>query len=162
MRILKFFTILFLFCFSSKAQELHREMISSQGASIQLESGIYVTQTIGQQSLTGNIFGERKIIQGFQQPYWTSLISSSELPELITINYYPNPVIKNLNFDYTNYNDGVVNVMIFDFAGRIIINQSLNINSGKSIMDLSNLPSGTYLIYLRNNKINYYTKIIKK
>ena len=52
--------------------------------------------------------------------------------------------------------------MIFDFAGRNIMNQSIEIISGNTILDLSNFPSGSYLVHLRNNEINYYTKIIKK
>lgn len=154
---------IFLICHISISQELAREMISSQGTSVQVESGHYVTQTIGQLSLTGSSYGDEiKVIQGFQQPYWNKLIASSEVSEPINISFYPNPVIRNLNFNFSNYNDGVINVMIFDFAGRNIMNQSIEIISGNTILDLSSFPSGSYLVHLRNNEINYYTKIIKK
>ena len=132
---------IFLICHISISQELAREMISSQGASVQVESGHYVTQTIGQLSLTGSSYGDEiKVIQGFQQPYWNKLIASSEVSEPINISFYPNPVIRNLNFNFSNYNDGVINVMIFDFAGRNIMNQSalkpfrdIEIQPGKDI-----------------------------
>ena len=144
------------------SQELVRETISSQGTSVLLESGHYVSQTIGQQSITGSSYGENKIIQGFQQPNWNRLISNSEVIDSIEINHYPNPVITNLNFNFSNYNDGETNVMVVDFSGRLLMEGSLSVESGKAQLNLSSIPSGSYLVYLRNNKLNYYTKIIKK
>ena len=155
-------TFLILFFQLTYSQQLNREMISSQGTSVLLESGHFVSQTIGQQSVTGNSYGQTKVIQGFQQPYWNNLISNSEVLDSIEINHYPNPVITKLNFNFSNYNDGVTNVMIFDFSGRLVIERSLSIESGTAQLNLSSIPSGSYLLYLRNNKLNYYTKIIKK
>ena len=151
-----------LFFQQTYSQELVREMISSQGASVLLDSGHYVSQTIGQQSITGSSYGENKIIQGFQQPYWNNLISNSEVLDSIEINHYPNPVITNLNFNFSNYEVGVTNVMVFDFSGRLLMERPLRIESGTAKLNLSSIPSGSFLVYLRNNKINYYTKIIKK
>lgn len=163
MRINLAFTIIMTLTFQiSNSQELVREMISSQGNSVLLESGHYVSQTIGQQSITGNYDGQNKVIQGFQQPYWKYLITSSEVLDSIEISHYPNPVITNLNFIFTNYNDGVTNVMVFDFSGRLVMESSLSVESGTAQLNLSSIPSGSYLVYLRNNKLNYYTKIIKK
>ncbi len=154
--------VLILFFQISNSQELVREMISSQGNSILLESGHYVSQTIGQQSITGNYDGQNKIIQGFQQPYWKYLISNSEVLDSIEISHYPNPVLTNLNFNFSNYNDGVTNVLVFDFSGRLVMEKSISVESGAAQLNLSSIPSGSYLVYLRNNKLNYYTKIIKK
>ena len=157
-----FTTITILFFQITNSQELGREMISSQGNSVLLESGHYVTQTIGQQTITGNYDGQNKVIQGFQQPHWNNLISNSEVLDSIEISHYPNPVITNLNFIFSNYNDGVTNVLVFDFSGRLVMERSLSVESGSAQLNLSSIPSGSYLVYLRNNKLNYYTKIIKK
>ena len=163
MRInLIFTTITILFFQITNSQELGREMISSQGNSVLLESGHYVTQTIGQQTITGNYDGQNKVIQGFQQPHWNNLISNSEVLDSIEISHYPNPVITNLNFIFSNYYDGVTNVLVFDFSGRLVMERSLSVESGSAQLNLSSIPSGSYLVYLRNNKLNYYTKIIKK
>lgn len=159
-RLLLFFSSILL-SLSLNAQQLHHEMITSQGASIQLESGHYVSQTIGQQSITGNNEG-LKIVQGFQQPFWNKLISDSILEDSIEISYYPNPVATNLNFNFINYLEGELNVMVFDFSGRLLIRDKINVLQGKSILNLSTLPSGTFLINIRNKNINYYTKIVKK
>ena len=44
----------------------------------------------------------------------------------------------------------------------MIFDQSKSINQGNLKINLSELPSGAYLISLKNEKIQYYTKIIKK
>ena len=46
--VVSIFSLFTLFTFS---QEIQREVISSQGESVELDSGIYVTQTIGQHSV---------------------------------------------------------------------------------------------------------------
>tara|TARA_B100000427_G_C15254781_1_gene483839 strand:+ start:11 stop:487 length:477 start_codon:yes stop_codon:yes gene_type:complete len=154
--------ILLLFPAIVFSQELHHEMISSQGKNVELESGIYVTQSIGQQSVTGSMSdSSNKIIQGYQQAYWNRLISTSTSPS-IDISYYPNPIVDIVNFNFTNLPNDELGVMVFDFAGRNVMNRKIDISNYKSTLDMSGLPSGSYLIYLHNNKINFYTKIIKK
>jgi hypothetical protein len=53
-------------------------------------------------------------------------------------------------------------VLVFDYAGRVLITTKIDIENYKTKLDLSSLPSGSYLIYLNTNKFNYHTKIIKK
>ena len=156
------YLIIFLFPTIVFSQELHHEMISSQGKNVELESGIYVTQSIGQQSITGNVNNSSsKIIQGYQQVYWKNLIASTS-PVSINITFYPNPATDVVNFNFSNLETSKVNVMIFDYSGRNLANSEIDIAAFKSVLDVSMLPSGSYLIYLHNNKINFYTKIIKK
>ena len=156
------YLIIFLFPTIVFSQELHHEMISSQGKNVELESGIYVTQSIGQQSIIGSVNdSSNKIIQGYQQVYWKNLIASTS-PVSINITFYPNPVTDIVNFNFSNLETSKVNVMIFDYSGRNLANSEIDIAAFKSVLDVSMLPSGSYLIYLHNNKINFYTKIIKK
>ena len=156
------YLIIFLFPTIVFSQELHHEMISSQGKNVELESGIYVTQSIGQQSIIGSVNdSSNKIIQGYQQVYWKNLIASTS-PVSINITFYPNPVTDIINFNFSNLETSKVNVMIFDYSGRNLANSEIDIAAFKSVLDVSMLPSGSYLIYLHNNKINFYTKIIKK
>ena len=69
------FSLFTLFTFS---QEIQREVISSQGESVQLDSGVYVTQTIGQHSIATNSMDNLTVQQGYQQSFWNSLINSNE------------------------------------------------------------------------------------
>ena len=154
-----FFVLMFPFLLIS--QELHHEMISSQGKSVELDSGIYVTQTIGQHSIASYSIDNLTVQQGYQQSFWSSLINTNE--EFSTeINFYPNPTIDIVNFNFSNLESSDLNVLVFDYAGRVLITTKINIENYKTKVDLSSLPSGSYLIYLNTNKFNYHTKIIKK
>ena len=156
--------ILFLtFIFSGLifSQELHHEIISSQGESVQLDSGVYVTQTIGQHSIVSYTTDNLTVQQGYQQSFWSSLINTNEEFSL-DINFYPNPTIDIVNFNFSNLESSELNVLVFDYAGRVLITTKINIEDYKTKLDLSGLPSGSYLIYLNTNKFNYHTKIIKK
>ena len=157
-KILFFVLISPLLIFS---QELHHEMISSQGKSVELDSGIYVSQTIGQHSIASYSIDNLTVQQGYQQSFWSSLINTNE--EFSTeINFYPNPTIDIVNFNFSNLESSDLNVLVFDYAGRVLITTKINIENYKTKVDLSSLPSGSYLIYLNTNKFNYHTKIIKK
>jgi len=154
-------SLLFLYSLSSFCQELHHEIISSQGKNVQLDSGVYVTQTIGQHSIASYSMDNLTVQQGYQQSFWNSLINSNE--EFNTeITFYPNPTIDYVNFNFSNLESSDLNVLVFDYAGRVLITTKIDIENYKTKLDLSSLPSGSYLIYLNTNKFNYHTKIIKK
>jgi hypothetical protein len=69
---------------------------------------------------------------------------------------YPNP-----SNDYINIqiNSDAINISleIYDLFGRLIRKEFTN----EKIINISELPRGTYIIYLQSSKINYRTKIIK-
>ena len=156
-----FFT--FFICVSSSAQELYKQTILSQGTTSKLESGLIISQSIGQESVIGNFTNDNvKIIQGFQQPFWTRLISNSSSVIPIEITHFPNPITDNLNLSFYNYDIGELILSIYDYSGRILMKRNISVESGKSIVDLTMLPSGSFLMGLQNDKINYYIKIIKK
>jgi len=154
-------SIVSLFTLFTFSQEIQREVISSQGESVQLDSGIYVTQTIGQHSVASYSINNLTVQQGYQQSFWNSLISSNEEFNL-DVTFYPNPTIDFVNFNFSNLESSDLNVLVFDYAGRVIISSKTDIENYKAKLDLSSLPSGSYLIYLNTNKFNYHTKIIKK
>jgi len=154
-------SLLFLFSLSSFCQELHHEIISSQGKNVELDSGIYVTQTIGQHSIASYTMDNLTVQQGYQQSFWNSLINTNEEFSM-DITFYPNPTIDYVNFNFSNLESSDLNVLVFDYAGRVLITSKIDIENYKTKLDLSSLPSGSYLIYLNTNKFNYHTKIIKK
>ena len=156
------FFVFFVFT-STNAQELYKQTILSQGATSNLESGLIISQSIGQESVIGNFSNDNvKIIQGFQQPFWARLISNSSSLIPIEITHFPNPITDNLNLSFYNYDMGELVLSIYDYSGRILMKRNISVESGKSIVDLTILPSGSFLMGLQNDKINYYIKIIKK
>ena len=154
-------SIFFMFTLFTFSQEIQREVISSQGQSVELDSGIYVTQTIGQHSVASYSIDNLTVQQGYQQSFWNSLINSNEEFN-VDITFYPNPTIDYVNFNFSNLESSDLNVLVFDYAGRVLITTKIDIKNYKTKLDLSSLPSGSYLIYLNTNKFNYHTKIIKK
>ena len=153
--------IYFMFTLFTFSQEIQREVISSQGESVELDSGIYVTQTIGQHSIASYSTDNLTVQQGYQQSFWNSLINTNEEFNM-DITFYPNPTIDFVNFNFSNLESSDLNVLVFDYAGRVLITTKIDIENYKTKLDLSSLPSGSYLIYLNTNKFNYHTKIIKK
>ena len=155
--------LFFLFFLSSLLgfSQLHHQMISSQGSTSTTSEGIVVTQSIGQQSITGNsevsglVYG-----QGFQQSIWTRLINSND--QNFMAEYYPNPFFDQVTFRFTNMSDEIITIDIFDVAGKQVFSKRKNVVEDKLILQLGSLSGGAYLVRLYNEKKTFYTKLIKK
>jgi hypothetical protein len=89
--------LLMFFSISFYGQVLHHQMISAQGLSKKIPNGMIVSQSIGQQSITGNSIDNYIVMQGFQQSVWGTYIASSKTDEIKTISY-PNPFTETVNF----------------------------------------------------------------
>jgi hypothetical protein len=160
----KFFFLivgLLLFSFNFFAQDLHHQMISSQGTSKTISSGLIVKQTIGQQTVSGNIKGDIIVQQGFQQSYWEDRIIESNSSQII-VSAYPNPFIDVINFQFSEFPGVSIEANLFDINGRLVFRKSLVVVDNLLTINLLNLPNAQYLVLLSNEKLNYFTKIIKK
>lgn len=156
-----FFCAFFLISNPLKAQQLHHQMISSQGATINTTSGITVKQTIGQQSVAGNSQGKITVQQGYQQSHWETLIRKSEKSDVF-LTTFPNPFREILNFQFTNTQDSPVHVSIFDSHGRSVFEKTTAVVDNLiTLEDLTALPNAQYLVKLSSKNLNYHTIIIK-
>ena len=145
---------------TSAFAQLHHQMLSSQGSTSQTNNGIIVTQTVGQQSVTGNYDNEYlKIGQGFQQANWTRIIIEQTSPEF-EITIYPNPFDGIINIKHNSEQDFSMN--IFDPSGKLVYKNQINVTGPNQRINLEQLPSGVYLIHLQSNNLKYFTKLIKK
>lgn len=143
-------------------QSLHHQMLSSQGASIELYNGMYVSQTIGQQSVTGNSTKNGYTIgQGYQQSVWSKYIETNLSSEITTITY-PNPFIQTVNFQFSRPINDVISVAIFDIRGRLIFQQEKKANETILTIELQQLPAENYLVRLTGKNYTYYTRILKQ
>ena len=157
---LKALYIILLFITTSSYAQLHHHMISSQGSTSKIDSGIVITQTIGQQSVTGNYENQSlKIGQGYQQANWSKIILELINPEL-EVAIYPNPFNDNINIQHNSDEDITIN--IFNPAGMRVYNSVINVTGSIQTVNLEQLPSGVYLIHLQSIKLTYFTKLIKK
>lgn len=156
---------LLLFNYVVEAQVLKRQMIASQGKSLVLKNGIIVSQSVGQQSVIGNFGNENFTVQqGFQQSILSdfSKIFSPVFDAVLT-QFYPNPVVDDLNFKFSSEIQGPVNVYIYDMAGRLLFRQEkYAVDNVLTIHSLGFLPRGQFVVNLIGAKYTYVAKIIKK
>lgn len=157
--------LILLACFSFSwlySQDLHHQMLSSQGNSKQLSNGMYVSQTVGQQSVIGNYTHDGITYgQGFQQSMWSKYINSS-LSNPITTVVYPNPFVSTINFQFSEPIDELFSVSLFDVRGRLVHTQEKQGSGNTLTLDLPQLASSNYLIRLTTNSYTYYTQILKQ
>lgn len=143
-------------------QDLHHQMLSSQGSSQTLTNGLYVSQTIGQQSVIGTYTVDGKTYgQGFQQSLWSKYISSSVNNTITTITY-PNPFISSINFQFSQPIKETISVALFDVRGRLVYSENKNAIDNILTLELPNLASSNYLVRLTSNNYTYYTQILKQ
>ena len=157
-------TILVIFLAIGNAlysQNLQRQMVAAQGNTITIVNGMYVSQSIGQQSITGTSQKNNLTIsQGYQQSLWSNYIKTNET-SVISVKTYPNPFFDTLNFQFSQPINANVQITLFDITGKIVFQETKL--SNETILKISNiqLPSATYLVHLTSEKFNYYTQIIQ-
>jgi len=156
-----FAVLLFLFGQNMFGQELHRQMISSQGALKVTETGHTVLQTVGQQSVTGTTVGAIIVQQGFQQSYWKERIAETPSSRVI-VTTYPNPVVGLVNFQFSDALSGTVAVSVYDIQGRLVFSKSEIVVGNLITLDLQWLVAAPYLVRITSSPFNYYAKIIKE
>lgn len=155
-----YYSLLFI-SINSFSQNLQRQMISTQGNTITIANGMYVSQSIGQQSITGTSQKNKfTISQGYQQSFWNNYVKTNEA-SVISVKTYPNPFFDTLNFQFSQPINANIQITLFDITGRIVFQETKKANKTMlSILNL-NLPSATYLVHLTSEKWNYYTQIIQ-
>lgn len=77
------------------------------------------------------------------------------------ISIFPNPAHGTVNVSWSIANAGNVTITISDVTGRVVLSATADMNAANSIakVDVSMLNAGMYLISVKNNTINYTTKI---
>ena len=143
------------------SQQLHHQMVSSQGSSNLLSSGILVKQTIGQQSTIGNYkFSGAIVGQGFQQSRISNPGISSLVNSILTTTY-PNPFVDRINFLFSKPVSGLITITIFDVLGRLIHAEQKEASQNILTLDNLNFPQSDYLVKLSALNYNYSTQIIQ-
>jgi hypothetical protein len=158
---MKIITLFVLLSYSVFSQDLHHQMLSSQGKSTILSNGMMVSQTIGQQSAIGNHTNGVTLGQGFQQSHWTKFVNSNTSVNIITTTY-PNPFIKSVNFQFSQPITEFIEIAVFDIRGRLIFKESKKANNSILTLELPLLASSNYLVRLTAPNYTYYSQILKQ
>ena len=153
--------LLLFFGFSMYGQQLHHQMLSSQGSSNLLSTGILVHQTIGQQSVIGNYkFSNTVAGQGFQQSLIAKSVTTS-LSNGITTTTYPNPFVNQIHFQFSKPIDGFITISIYDLLGRLVYKDQKEANQNILTLDDLHFSQNEYLVKLSAPNYNYSTQIIQ-
>jgi hypothetical protein len=153
--------ITFLFFYDSDVLgQLHHQMLSAQGGLKKTQSGILVSQTIGQTSVIGNYSNRNSNVgQGFQQSTTGRLLIDGLNPEISTT-IFPNPFQNQITIRYSAQER--VKVTIFDMARKLIYKNNLSFISENKTIDVSSFSSGVYLVRLQSKLNTSHTKIVKR
>ena len=147
---------------SATAQQLHHQMLSSQGTAKNLPNGMYVSQSIGQLSVIGNQTVQGYTYgQGFQQSVWSKYINSNSTSNITTITY-PNPFINTVNFQFSQVINDNISIAIYDVRGRLVFTEEKNPTGNILTIELPNFASSNYLVKLSSNNYTFFTQILKQ
>lgn len=159
---MKQITFIFLaLAFKSYSQDLHHQMLSSQGKSTILSNGMLVSQTIGQQSAIGNHTNGVTVGQGFQQSNWSKYLKSNTSVNIATTTY-PNPFISTVNFQFSQPIKETIEIAVFDIRGRLIFQDKKRATDSLLTVELPQLASSNYLVRLTAPNYTYYSQILKQ
>ncbi|MBI4645100.1 MAG: T9SS type A sorting domain-containing protein [Bacteroidia bacterium] len=123
---------------------------------------LYWDMYVARLSDEGNT-GEFKVLQT-QQENTQQLPDEGIISRMYSNGYvkiYPNPAKTEVNIDYSFTGDTDSKIEFIDITGRTIIKKNLLLQkSGIYTLDIENIVPGIYYITLRNNYINFNTKIV--
>lgn len=159
---MKIFCIGLLFFVSNIifAQQLHHEMIGTQGGSVTTNNGIRVSYSVGQQSVTGTSTTNYVVQQGFQQSNWGKLIEQNSINISTTV--FPNPFLDTIKFSFSSSPGSAIDVLVFDILGRLVHSELVQNENNLISIDLKKLSSAEYLVKLSSGGYIHSAKIIKQ
>jgi len=84
---------------------------------------------------------------------------------ILTYNYYPNPVLSILTLEYSLEESAIIDISIYDLLGRkrlSVMNNFLDKGTYSRQLNLSSLPTGSYILKFKVNNEIIDNTIIKK
>jgi hypothetical protein len=140
---------------------IERETLSSQGSSLIIANGIYVSQTIGQLSAIGKLSTNNLTFsQGFQ---FNRNQTNKSIKKLNSNNIicFPNPFVSRVYLKFPKSIQDFVTVRIFALQGKLVFQQKVKVNEDELILDLDGLQPALYEVLIIVNNNIYVAKIIK-
>lgn len=161
---MRFILIVFLFinAIVNGQTLIHHQALSSQGIGIKLPNGMYVSQIVGRQNIVGNNAKKKNIYGKGNQPKDRKSEVEKILIPNITTNYYPNPFIHSINFQFSIPIEDVITVHVFDVMGRLVYYGKKRADDSILTIELEHLPANNYIVQLSFSNFIYSAKILKQ
>lgn len=157
MKILLFFFI----SATMTSQQLHHATIASQGGTFKSNSGVYISQSIGQNSIIGTSVTDNSInFQGFQQNMGMFNIKNN-----IPLHYttaYPNPFSDIVYFKFSQAIKDRVQIQVFDPVGKLVLQKQSFQEDFVLHLDLFSLSPALYTVKFSAPNFYFIAKILKK
>lgn len=152
MKNLTVLVVLMVFVLTLPAQSIERKVISSSGG-VFTNLDLKIFFTVGE--LSPHYFSNSNLIvsQGFQQNN-VNITSLVENNTNLEVSAYPNPTNDFLQIELESKDQIEITFEIMDIQGKRVIHSTPNFSfqgKGKTLIDVSELPNGSYLILLFNN-----------
>ena len=90
----------------------------------------------------------------------TSTRNTATATQTLNINVYPNPAVNVLNINLNTTKKDNYAVEIYDLQGHKVLSETLNVNGNALSVDVSNMPSGTYIVQVRGAEVSGTSKIM--
>ena len=145
----------------SAAQTLTPQVVSVAGTSAD-NGDVYLSWTIGQTVSQTFSADTLMLTQGFEQGEVSVTPISEGLKTLeADVRVYPNPVQSRLSVDFHSSGNETVRLRLMNLSGRVVLNRAVTSFSNTHEINLSQVPSGTYLLKVSvENKVKTF-KVVK-
>lgn len=152
--------LLVFFGISYQAQSISKSVIASTGGTlINQQNDLVLSYTVGE-VVIGSMGQEGiQIGNGYYSSFDSTFLDVVEIAPDVQFSVFPNPVIDFVKFEIKNSNE-TYHLEIHDIEGRVYYNSPFQ---SKSIVNLSLLPSGVYIVRVSNttNNVNSTLKVVK-
>ncbi|MBP1639613.1 MAG: secreted protein with Por secretion system C-terminal sorting domain [Bacteroidetes bacterium] len=160
---MKYFITLYLFLIFSGSL-VAQEATTSTGGDIHSSDGSSISYTLGQIAYTTISNSDRSFAEGVQQTYnlKVSPVNPDSSDDLsIDCIVFPNPTPNNVTLTIKNADPTVFNYLLYNSTRKLIKQDNIQTNSTE--ISMVDLPTGVYLLTIRNSKKNIMRifKIIK-
>ena len=146
------------------AQSVLRSTVGSSGSSqLVISDGkpYFISQTIGQQSITGTaIRNGHTIRQGFQQPPYSLTIGDADNTSDLEALVFPNPFQQSIDILFSGEIEQPIQVMIHDIMGRLVLSKSHDA-AQLLYLPLRHIANGTCLLHVAVGNRSFTRRIIK-
>ncbi len=155
-----FFSLCLCVAMGANAQTAVKKSSISTGGGSHTTGNMQIIYAIGETAINETDQGTKHLSEGFVGPDILSTLGVEDYSEINGLQYYPNPVENNLNFELPDSNN--YQIYVFDMTGKALMQQK--INQDDSRINMQNLPVANYLVIVinRQNKTKKIIKIQKK
>lgn len=137
-----------------------QESVNTAGGNVTASGGT-VAYSVGQIVYTTNTGTNGSVLQGVQHAYEIFTVGVKQTELQLSLMVFPNPALDNLILQIGNYNNEKLMYQLFDIQGKLLNFEQ--VNTQRTLIDTSDLPSATYFINVVNqeNKNIQSFKVIK-